>query len=185
MNAMHAIPTAYKGIKFRSRLEARWAAMFDLIGWKWEYEPVDLAGYIPDFVMTNFKRDTIVEVKSALRVEDLTEHQGKIDRSGWEGEAIIVGARIWIESEDLVIGALKESGPDWHDCSVTSCSHNNGRPDLVGMAPCGMFTPIAWDSSWECKICGMYGKHNLYGRDTEFMSAWTQAGNRTQWRRKR
>lgn len=46
-----AIPTAYGGVNFRSRLEARWAAMFDLLGWRWEYEPLDLDGYIPDFLV--------------------------------------------------------------------------------------------------------------------------------------
>lgn len=44
-----AHPTEYSGVRFRSRLEARWAAFFDLIGWKWEYEPVDLVGWSPDF----------------------------------------------------------------------------------------------------------------------------------------
>lgn len=48
---MNAIPTKYAGVQFRSRLEARWAAFFDLVGWRWEYEPIDLAGYIPDFVV--------------------------------------------------------------------------------------------------------------------------------------
>ena len=28
-----AIPTTYSGVVFRSRLEARWAAFFDLCGW--------------------------------------------------------------------------------------------------------------------------------------------------------
>ena len=28
-----AIPTTYAGVRFRSRLEARWAAFFDLCGW--------------------------------------------------------------------------------------------------------------------------------------------------------
>jgi len=41
----------YAGVQFRSRLEARWAAFFDLLGWKWEYEPFDLQGYIPDFLL--------------------------------------------------------------------------------------------------------------------------------------
>ena len=34
------IPTLYGGVRFRSRLEARWAAFFfDVAGWSWEYEP--------------------------------------------------------------------------------------------------------------------------------------------------
>lgn len=50
-----AIPTVYKDIRFRSRLEAKWACMFDLLGWSWEYEPIDLNGWIPDFIITNTK----------------------------------------------------------------------------------------------------------------------------------
>ena len=37
-----AHPTWYKSVKFRSRLEATWAAFFDLAGWEWSYEPIDL-----------------------------------------------------------------------------------------------------------------------------------------------
>jgi hypothetical protein len=46
-------PTRYAGISFRSRLEARWAMFFDLIGVAWEYEPVRIRTcritYVPDF----------------------------------------------------------------------------------------------------------------------------------------
>lgn len=41
--------TWYRGICFRSRLEARWAALFDIIAWKWVYEPVDFLDWVPDF----------------------------------------------------------------------------------------------------------------------------------------
>lgn len=49
-----AIETKYKGYRFRSRLEARWAVFFDALGVQWEYEKegYDLgeAGYyLPDF----------------------------------------------------------------------------------------------------------------------------------------
>lgn len=55
MNAtIKAIETRYKGYRFRSRLEARWAVFFDALGLEWDYEPegYDLgeAGwYLPDF----------------------------------------------------------------------------------------------------------------------------------------
>jgi hypothetical protein len=45
------IKTTYKSYDFRSRLEARWAVMFDLLKWKWEYEPTDFNGWIPDFAI--------------------------------------------------------------------------------------------------------------------------------------
>lgn len=44
-----AIPTTYSGVNFRSRLEARWAAFFDLAGIRWDYEPLDMEGWTPDF----------------------------------------------------------------------------------------------------------------------------------------
>lgn len=46
-----SIPTKYRGIQMRSRLEARWAAYFDSQNLKWQYEPIDLNGWIPDFIV--------------------------------------------------------------------------------------------------------------------------------------
>lgn len=61
-----AIETRYKGYRFRSRLEARWAVFFDAMGLRWEYEPegFDLgeAGwYLPDFYLPEF--NAWVEIK--------------------------------------------------------------------------------------------------------------------------
>jgi hypothetical protein len=48
-----AIETRYKGYRFRSRLEARWAVWLDTLGLAWEYEKqgYDLPSgpYLPDF----------------------------------------------------------------------------------------------------------------------------------------
>lgn len=50
---MRAIQTRYGGCYFRSRIEARWAVLFDELGILWEYEPqgFDLPSgpYLPDF----------------------------------------------------------------------------------------------------------------------------------------
>jgi hypothetical protein len=47
------IPTTYAGCRFRSRLEARWAVVFDQLGIGWEYEPeafhTSAGPYLPDF----------------------------------------------------------------------------------------------------------------------------------------
>lgn len=59
---MKAIPTTYNGQRFRSRLEARWAAFFDLAEVSWVYEPVDLAGWAPDFLL-NLSVPVYAEVK--------------------------------------------------------------------------------------------------------------------------
>ena len=48
-----AIETSYKGYRFRSRTEARWAVFFDVIGLNYEYEkegyPLPSGPYLPDF----------------------------------------------------------------------------------------------------------------------------------------
>lgn len=44
-------PTMYNGIQFRSMLEAKWAAFFDLVGWKYQYEPFEMNGKVPDFII--------------------------------------------------------------------------------------------------------------------------------------
>lgn len=51
---MKAIETEYRGYRFRSRLEARWAVFFDALSLPWEYEPEGFElgcgrRYLPDF----------------------------------------------------------------------------------------------------------------------------------------
>ena len=54
MESIKPIETIYRGYRFRSRLEARWAVFFDSLGVKYEYEPEgfklpDGSMYLPDF----------------------------------------------------------------------------------------------------------------------------------------
>lgn len=61
-----AMPTTYRGVQFRSMLEANWAATLDHYGIEWEYEPeyhVLESGtvYLPDFVLPEL--NTIIEAK--------------------------------------------------------------------------------------------------------------------------
>jgi hypothetical protein len=67
MMGIKAITTHYKGYKFRSRLEARWAVYFDSLGIKWEYELEgfefkDGTKYLPDFWLPEIKM--FAEVKA-------------------------------------------------------------------------------------------------------------------------
>ena len=68
MAEMKAIETVYRGIKFRSRNEARWAVFMDQLGVPFDYEPegFELNGlrYLPDFYLTDQK--IWAEVKAAL-----------------------------------------------------------------------------------------------------------------------
>ena len=84
MREIKAIETYYKGYRFRSRLEARWAVFFDAAGIKYEYEPEGFEfyncetdttdRYLPDFYLPQF--DCYAEVKPS--VQKLIECQSKI-----------------------------------------------------------------------------------------------------------
>ena len=58
MNDYKPIETIYNGYRFRSRLEARWAVFFDVLGIEYEYEPEgineDGINYLPDFYLPEF-----------------------------------------------------------------------------------------------------------------------------------
>lgn len=90
---IRAIPTYYKGINFRSRLEARWAVIFDRLGIDWHYEvegynievePGLTIRYLPDFLLrggtTRCPDPLFVEVKGnmqsddALKIKAFSEH---------------------------------------------------------------------------------------------------------------
>lgn len=63
------IETHYKGYRFRSRLEARWAVFFDAVGVRFEYEQQgfklnDGTFYLPDFYLPD--QDSYVEIKPAI-----------------------------------------------------------------------------------------------------------------------
>lgn len=74
----------YKGVRFRSRLEARWAVFFDLRGIEWVYEPamyqLKSGGYIPDFkvygLLAEVKPRVEVEPRWLTRLEELKKLTG-------------------------------------------------------------------------------------------------------------
>lgn len=76
---MKVIETEYKGYRFRSRLEARWAVFFDACGVRWEYEPEGYElnngqQYLPDFLLHDVEGrvdgDLHVEVKGKMTNTD-------------------------------------------------------------------------------------------------------------------
>ena len=71
--AIKPIETIYNGYRFRSRLEARWAVLFDeaLIDYEYEHQGYRLSDgtlYLPDFIIRDcyspISEDLFVEVKS-------------------------------------------------------------------------------------------------------------------------
>lgn len=82
-NGIKAIETVYKGIRFRSRLEARWAIIFDSLGIEWRYETEGYLirtsdgysiRYLPDFVLyggsIRCPDPLFIEVKGDMQPDD-------------------------------------------------------------------------------------------------------------------
>lgn len=184
----------YKGRQYRSRLEARWAAFFDLVGWEAEYEPCDFNGWIPDFAIKGARGPLFVEVKPIEEPND--EVQREIACSGCESEVLIVGYTIGLQSSwgQPVIGWIGEigapefatdewSGHWWQDAiaGVWKGRDSGSNPSsMLGVAPS--------DGDYADRITGAYdgGRHGSVGGDVlerYVREQWAQAGNLTQWRR--
>jgi hypothetical protein len=93
-----AIETRYKGYRFRSRLEARWAVFFDALGLKWEYEPEgfelgNFQRYLPDFKVwgVGFKQFMWVEIKGEFPSDTETAKLAAVCGSTEEWGLILFG----------------------------------------------------------------------------------------------
>jgi hypothetical protein len=72
----------YNGLQFRTRLEARWAAFFDLAGWEWHVNPVAVDDWAPDFRVTfpcghsecSGTHTLLVAVVPSSNIEDIKSH---------------------------------------------------------------------------------------------------------------
>jgi len=98
-----AIPTKYRGITYRSRLEATWAYFFDIIGFKYHYElegfQLNNVKYLPDFYLS--EKDTWIEIKpkeptkeELVKVETLLL---ELIKSGSNSGVGIIYGRPWVD----------------------------------------------------------------------------------------
>jgi hypothetical protein len=76
MKPLKPIETRYRGYRFRSRLEARWAVFFDDLGIPFEYELEGYslpsgAAYLPDFVLPNLRVYVEVKPTEKLAISEL------------------------------------------------------------------------------------------------------------------
>lgn len=186
---MKAIPTVYKGIQFRSRLEAQWAAFFDLLEWAWEYEPFDLNGYIPDFALKHrLTEPLLVEVKPVLRSTDFDQFLPKIRASGWEHECLVVGATYFMGNftNPSPKGAFELSQPCLGLLTRCQPSELNTYQDGWGV----LYFCNHCKSYSLCSTSGLYchrEDHGLSGEGITFSEVsqmWSQAKNTVQWKGK-
>jgi len=184
---VNAIETTYKGYKFRSRLEAKWACVFDQLGWQWEYEPLDLNGYIPDFTLMWPHGITLVEIKPDLHIGLLANHLQKIRDSGWDGQAMVLGAAVGREWQHPTIGIITdyEYADDAYEQVIGVDFENWDEALLHKCSGCNKPSVHHLNGVWRCRVCGAYdGDHYLMSFD-DFDRFWAQAHNETKWLRSR
>lgn len=181
-----AHPTVYNDVQFRSRLEARWAAFFDILGWRWAYEPTELDGWIPDFEIYGAANTILCEVKpidwnyeagpeQILQERDLEKALRNrrmvhdCERIG--PEILILGKGPQLVGSDWVLGAFAEetwgAAPDWA---------------VIGASPDGGLDFYARSGAFAYRIGGEWdGDHHLEPiNDNTARKAWNMAGNKTQ-----
>lgn len=195
MTQFAAIPTTYNDVQFRSRLEARWAAFFDLCGWQWEYEPFDLNGWIPDFMLRGAKTNTLVEVKpldwnvpTESHFTDETEITSYLrsfpdlakvfDKS--DHEVLICGACLPADPRFYSYG----DDPPFAAFAVELCGPSFALFDYCdAQRLCDFYSG---HGDYRHRISGEYdGDHHLYcsNRTQNILnSRWKRAGNVVQWK---
>lgn len=173
------IPTKYDGTQFRSRLEARWAAFFGLVGWRWEYEPLDLNGWIPDFALIGKKETTLVEVKPVawrddpVAVQACSKAERAVHDSGHPCEILLLGFA-W--SETIAGGSGVGWLCEWYDASTATGA-------CWAVAPFSSLGGIGFHhdyASYHNRITGEYdGDAGAFAEAP--LELWREAGNATQW----
>ena len=207
-----AIPTKYDGIEYRSRLEARWAAFMQNIGWDIVYEPFDGDGYIPDFLVQG-ESPLLIEVKPAATQKEYEAAVPKAEHglaAHWNHDVLIVGAApIWgrLDAENfLTAGLLGEyqcwfsddnGGGFYHRSEWDELrSHDKYTEQPEGWA----WGPAKWNSCGQCHRIvvrheeqGWHGRPCDHGDGDRFIgyvrkpfleSLWADACNDVKWRGK-
>ena len=162
----NSIPITINGIRFRSLIEARWAEMFSRLGWEWEYEPIELNGYIPDFIIKFPYKHLLVEVKGETNMENIEQYAEKIINSGWDGEFLLVCSTLGYEN-GIYIGLLGSthyshsfpSGITWDmDIGfeyIKPKIQNRAFAHLSICDYCKKYTLYSDDGDWFCRNCGI------------------------------
>jgi hypothetical protein len=179
------IPTTYRHTNFRSRLEARWAAFMDLIEWSWVYEPLDVAGYIPDFLVQG-QHPFFVEVGPCISVQDYRDKSAKADAAALElaTDLLVVGVDPLSPCDDdrLSAGLLGEFGEWLSDDPATLRTGFSWGAGLWGMGTTG--TGIYHSLQWFGHRPHGDGQETPLTNSSLIMACWAEAGNAVQWKRR-
>jgi len=187
-HATTAIPTRYQGTEFRSRLEARWAAWFDFVGWRWEYEPIDLPGWIPDFILTGETHSLLVEIKPTETVDgfDLGKINTAMVNGGDRREVLLLGRSPLLRGEyDNVLGWLcgpEFDAPPSSEYEVGTWNHWHPACHLTNLDTDQFDLCSEW-LSYQGRLTNYYDGNAYSCQYDEIERYWREAGNVTRWNR--
>lgn len=169
-----AHPTTYRGLRFRSRLEARWAAFFDLLNWRWEYEPFDLKGWVPDFILVGDRGDALVEIKPIVRPDYDTVR--RITHAASErAETLILGGSSFFAYPHYAADLYS-----YCNCSDVSRCVWQGR--AIGLIESRYDIVIGHNGNYTGMLNDILDVNSVQPfMGMEIMCAWNSAGNKTRW----
>ena len=134
---IQAIETHYKGYRFRSRLEARWAVFFDVLGIEWQYEPegynIDGVMYLPDFYLPQV--GMFAEIKPAGLSEDEIEKVNSLAYNTNKPVLMLIGVPDFVEYV-----AAEKFNPSDKDVTYIGYSLLNRYLDSEHRFPCMAYT---------------------------------------------
>ncbi len=119
-----AIETQYKGYRFRSRLEARWAVFFDAMGLEWDYEVEgfeldDGTRYLPDFYIPSWKMHLEVKptLPTELEIKKLQSLATQDEEKAWKCGRFLIG------TPGVANVSLSDNGWEFTGCIVLDVFH--------------------------------------------------------------
>lgn len=121
-----AIETRYRGYRFRSRLEARWAVFFDAAGIRWDYEAegyvVNGRPYLPDFYLPGLECFFEVKATSEYDLDFLHTFAKEIGVDMVVAEGGIPDPAEWLCEPNIQLRVLRarlpQSEDDWDSDSA-------------------------------------------------------------------
>lgn len=175
MRRTKSLTTTVDGRRYRSQLEARWSVFFGLVGWGFEYEPFQLNGWVPDFLLLG-TTPVLVEVKPTYVLPAFA--LDKIEGAFPPHEVLILGCTIPVTPLDRpgaisphVFGWLGERSGDedhtvlwWGDA-------------ILGQTPSGLGFRHRDGSPFDRLTGGQLEPADPY----RVGSLWAESGNKTQW----
>lgn len=191
MTTVQAIETVYKGYRFRSRLEARWAVYLDAMQIEWEYEKEgytlpDGTRYLPDFWLPELtvagggamSYGMFLEVKSFDALSDIAAPLLKCIQL-LDGAGEVFALAFGLPHQNRVIGGVAKriARPDWlQDVGLPAQQvYVNSAAFLPPLYVCGANFVMASNSKYLSQTAE-HGTYNLGEYTTDGFFSWGSDG---------